>query len=121
MYILFFVYFSSTYPDSIIHCRSEYLQKARPELDDIRYVFVQDTYDSFVENCDNRNYKYKDLVQPDFIAILNCGFIFYDSWNKSIPYLFKFPNTPVIFTEYQRQDAESNLEKVKTLGKQEII
>ena len=100
---------------------SKYLQKARPEFRDIRYVFVKDTYDSFLETHEQENSIYHEFISPNLIAILNCGFIFYDSWNVSIPHLFKFPNVPVIFTEYHEKDAESNLQKVKALGKVIIL
>ena len=110
-------HFSSSYPSKNIGCVSKYLRKARPELIDIRYVFVKDTYDSFLENHEQDSCKHNEFISPDLIAILNCGFIFYDSWNASIPHLFKFPNVPVIFTEYHQKDAESNLQKIKALGK----
>ena len=112
-----FFHFSSSYPSTNIGCVSKYLRKVRPELIDIRYVFERATYDSFLENHEKDNSIYSEFISPDLIAILNCGFIFYDSWNVSIPHLFKFPNVPVIFTEYHEKDAESNLQKVKAFGK----
>ena len=116
-----FFHFSTSYPSTNIGCVSQYLQKARPEFRDIRYVFVKDTYDSFLEKHEQGNSTYNEFISPDLITILNCGFIFYDSWNASIPHLFKFPNIPVIFTEYHEKDAESNLQKVKALGKVIIL
>ena len=117
--ILYF-YLSSSYSSTNIHCISEYLKRSRPDLKDIRYTFVQNTYDNFVESNGQGKNECEDLISPDLIAILNCGFIFYDSWNQSIPYLFKFQNIPVIFTEYHRKDSESNLQKVEALGKNRI-
>ena len=96
---------------------SAYLRKARPDLEDIRYVFVQNTYDGYIEQADNSTYIDKEVKKPDVVAVLNSGFIFYDSWNKTIPYLLRHPNVPLIFTEYQKPDSELNLQKIRSLGK----
>ena len=37
---------------------------------------------------------------------------------KSIPYLLKYPEVPLIFTEYYEEDSKYNLEKVDSLGKE---
>jgi hypothetical protein len=80
-------------------------------------MFVQDTYDAYIEKIENSTNIDKDVQKPDVVAVLNCGFIFYDSWNKTIPYLLRHPNVPLIFTEYQKQDSENNLKKIRSLGK----
>ena len=46
----------------------------------VRYVFVKDTYHGYAAKK-NR----KKFLKPDVVAALNCGFIFYQSWDSSIP------------------------------------
>ena len=83
----------------------------------MRYVFVQDTYDGFAESISNIKLKGNGkFIKPDIVAVLNCGFIFYSSWDKSIPYLLKYPEVPLIFTEYYEEDSKYNLQKVDSLG-----
>ena len=83
----------------------------------MRYVFVQDTYDGYAESISNIMSKGNDkFIKPDIVAVLNCGFIFYSSWDKSIPYLLKYPEVPLIFTEYYEEDSKYNLQKVDSLG-----
>ena len=38
--------------------------------------------------------------KPDLVAAFNCGFIFYQSWDSSIPSMIKYPDVPLVFTEY---------------------
>ena len=95
---------------------SDYVRNTRPNLDDIRYLFVQDSYDGYVENRSNKKSKNSSFIRPDIVAVLNCGFIFYSSWDKSIPYLLKYPEVPLIFTEYYEEDSNLNLQKVDSLG-----
>ena len=96
-------------------CVTNELRKLRPDIDDIRYVLVQDTYDGYVANNSNETPKANsNFVRPDIVAVLNCGFIFYSSWDKSIPYLLKYPEVPLIFTEYYEEDSKYNLEKVRS-------
>ena len=107
----------STYPSADFYCVSNYLRGVRPDLEYIRYIFISSTYEDYAEETvENNNPSWK-FIKPDVVAVLNCGFIFYDSWDKSIPYLLKHPKVPLIFTEYQEQDASSNLTKVKRLCK----
>ena len=107
----------STYPSADFYCVSNYLRGVRPDLEYIRYIFISSTYEDYAEEkVENNNPSWK-FIKPDVVAVLNCGFIFYDSWDKSIPYLLKHPKVPLIFTEYQEQDASSNLTKVKRLCK----
>ena len=107
----------STYPSSDFYCVSNYLRQARPDLEYIRYIFISSTYEDYAEGTVENNNPRWNFIKPDLVAVLNCGFIFYDSWDKSIPYLLKYPDVPLIFTEYQEQDASSNLTKVKRLCK----
>ena len=57
------------------------LSEQRPDLS-IRYSFVKQTYHSYVN-------KRKQFIKPDAVAALNCGFIFYQSWDASIPAMLK--------------------------------
>ena len=43
---------------------------------------------------------------------LNCGFIFYKEWDRSLPSLIKYPNVPLIFTEYYEEDCKLDLQKL---------
>ena len=110
------IFFRSAYPSSDFHCISDYLRLARPEFDDIRYIFVPDTYDGYVEKGLNNNSMNRSFIQPDVVGVLNCGFIFYDSWDKSLPYLLKYPEVPLVFTEYYQHDCELNLQKLDSIG-----
>ena len=85
-------------------------------MEDIRYVFVQDTYDGYIENAVNQNSSDMSCIRPDVVATLNCGFIFYSSWDKSIPSLLKYPEVPLVFTEYYEDDSKLNLQKIDSLG-----
>ena len=90
-------------------------------MDDIRYVFVQDTYEGYVEKSSSKKPESCTFIRPDIVAVLNCGFIFYSSWDKSIPYLLKYPEVPLIFTEYYEEDSKLNLQKVDSLGKNNCV
>lgn len=89
---------------------SEHLKKVRPDLR-IRYSFVHNTYDGYMAVCDHK---------PDVVAALNCGFIFYSSWDPSIPAMIKYPDVPLVFTEYYLEDAVLNLQKVDSLVDDEL-
>ena len=43
---------------------------------------------------------------------LNCGFIFYNEWDRSLPSLIKYPDVPLIFTEYYEEDCKLDLQKL---------
>ena len=117
MHIPIIANFRSPYPSSDFNCVSDYLRASRPDLEDIRYVFVQSSYDAYAERTSNNKFMTTGFIRPDIVAILNCGFIFYSSWDKSIPYLLKYPEVPLIFTEYYEEDSKQNLQKVDALGK----
>ena len=113
-----YFFLRSPYPTSDFNCVSSHLRDSRPDIDDIRYVFIQNTYDGYVENSTNKMLKSNcSFIRPDIVAVLNCGFIFYSSWDKSIPYLLKHPEVPLIFTEYYEEDSKLNLQKVDSLGR----
>ena len=50
--------------------------------------------------------------KPDLVLALNCGFIFYKEWDRSLPSLIKYPNVPLIFTEYYEEDCKLDLQKL---------
>ena len=52
---------------------------------------------------------------PDVVATLNSGFIFYPSWDASIPVMLRRPGVPLVFTEYYQQDCQLDLEKIQDL------
>ena len=85
-------------------------------MEDIRYSFVQDTYDGYSESTNTKKSYNCGFIRPDIVAVLNCGFIFYSSWDKSIPNLLKYPEVPLIFTEYYEEDCKLNLQKIDSLG-----
>ena len=85
-------------------------------MEDIRYLFVQDTYDGYSESTNTKKSYNCGFIRPDIVAVLNCGFIFYSSWDKSIPNLLKYPEVPLIFTEYYEEDCKLNLQKIDSLG-----
>ena len=57
-----------------------------------RYTFVHNTYDGYMLGA--------GASKPDLVAAFNCGFIFYQSWDSSIPPMIKYPDVPLVFTEY---------------------
>ena len=40
--------------------------------------------------------------EPDLLAALNCGFIFYKSWDSSLDCMVRPSGSPLVFTEYYR-------------------
>ena len=70
----------SPYPVSDFKCVTNHLRETRLDFDDMRYVFVQDTYDGYAESISNIMSKGNvKFIKPDIVAVLNCGFIFYSS------------------------------------------
>ena len=92
------------------------MAKARPELD-VRYSFHKATYHAFAAD---KAVKKAGLAKPDVVTALNCGFIFYKTWDASVPAMLKWAGVPLVFTEYYLQDAELNLEKVDDLVEPEL-
>jgi len=62
----------------------------------------------------------KGYQEPDLIAALNCGFIFYKSWDSSLDCMVRSSGAPLVFTEYYREDCQLNLEKLKQHCKKEV-
>lgn len=91
--------------------QSPYLQAVRPDLK-IRYTFVHNTYDGYMDvSC---------KVKPDLVAAFNCGFIFYTSWDPSLPSMIKYADVPLVFTEYYQEDCGLNLQKVDSVVDDEL-
>jgi hypothetical protein len=57
---------------------SESLQLQRPDVT-LRYVFADADYHVFMAThaCNAK--------KPDIVAALNCGFVFYNQWDASLP------------------------------------
>ena len=45
----------------------------------------------------------KHYTEPDLVAALNCGFIFYKSWDSSLDSMLRRSSAPLVFTEYYLQ------------------
>ena len=86
------------------------MKSSRPDLT-IRFSFHKASY---------HDVALRKLPKPDCVSALNCGFIFYRSWDASIPYMLKWPGVPLVFSEYYMQDCEANLEKVDELVQPEL-
>ena len=53
---------------------------------------------------DYKQYSRSKLYQePDLVAALNCGFIFYKSWDSSLDSMLRKSSAPLVFTEYYLQ------------------
>ena len=79
-------------------------------------------------------------TEPDLVAALNCGFIFYNSWDSSLDPMLRRSGAPLVFTEYylqvrppsgqtiqdsfffyiHPQDCQLNLEKVQKNTKKAV-
>ena len=57
---------------------------------------------------------------PDLVTAFNCGFIFYTSWDPSLPSMIKYADVPLVFTEYYHEDCGLNLQKVDSLVDDEL-
>ncbi|XP_059086814.1 uncharacterized protein LOC131883372 [Tigriopus californicus] len=104
------------YPISDFCYTTGHLRTLRPDLT-IRYCFFKATYHDFVNSKAAKKAK---VAWPDAISALNCGFIFYQSWDASIPSMLRSPGVPLIFTEYYLQDCQLNLDKVDDLVEPEL-
>ena len=58
--------------------------------------------------------------KPDLVLALNCGFIFYKEWDASMPSLIKYPDVPLVFTEYYEEDCHLDLQKLDSLVDDEL-
>lgn len=71
--------------------------------------------------ADYRSYsKSKQFKEPDLVAALNCGFIFYTSWDSSLDAMLRPSGAPLVFTEYYLQDCQLNLEKLRKNTKKKV-
>ena len=71
----------------------------------IKFVMVKADYRSYAKS--------KQFREPDLVAALNCGFIFYTSWDSSLDPMLRPSGAPLVFTEYYQQDCQLNLEKLQ--------
>eukprot|EP00094_Tigriopus_californicus_P009383 TCALIF_09048-PA protein Name:"Protein of unknown function" AED:0.16 eAED:0.32 QI:0/0.57/0.37/1/0.85/0.75/8/0/553 len=103
--------------------RWEILAAHLPLLQNLTIVLIgpelrdDSTYHDFVNSKAAKKAK---VAWPDAISALNCGFIFYQSWDASIPSMLRSPGVPLIFTEYYLQDCQLNLDKVDDLVEPEL-
>jgi len=71
--------------------------------------------------CGYQQYaKSKGYLEPDLVAALNCGFIFYTSWDSSLDSMVRKSGAPLVFTEYYQADCQLNLEKLEKNTKKNI-
>jgi len=54
----------------------------------------------------------QSFIKPDLVVALDCGFKFYPSWIPAIKQMLKYPNVPLIFTEFTLADQKDNLDIV---------
>ncbi len=64
----------------------------------MRYVFKRRSYQ---EACGEGK-----VPRADLVVALNCGFVFYESWDASIPLMLSRPGVPLVFTEYYLEDCQ---------------
>ena len=104
----------SPYPSNDFFCTSEYLASSRGNQITARYIFINQPYHNWIEKPDLKSPK------PDVVLALNCGFIFYQEWDASLPSMIKYPNVPLIFTEYYEEDCKLDLQKLDSLVDDEL-
>ena len=78
----------------------------------IKFVMVKADYRSYAKS--------KQFKEPDLVAALNCGFIFYNSWDSSLDPMLRPSGAPLVFTEYYQQDCQLNLEKLQKNTKKKL-
>ena len=108
-----FIYFfllRSPYPLTDFRCISSHLKWARADTKGLqipRYVFISTAYHDFVETHEDNS-----IRKPNLVLALNCGFIFYKEWDATLPSLTKYPNIPLVFTEYYHEDCKYDFNKL---------
>ncbi|XP_023323946.1 putative protein MSS51 homolog, mitochondrial [Eurytemora carolleeae] len=70
----------------------------------VSYHLEHSAYHKFV--------KTKRFSEPNLVAALNCGFIFYQDWDLSLDCLVRRSGAPLVFTEYYEEDCKLNLAKL---------
>ena len=115
-----YFHFRSPYPLTDFRCKSLHLTwaKSSPSSEekpsaagssrDPRYVFISEAYHHFIENPKLS----PSIRKPDLVLALNCGFIFYKDWDASMPFLTKYVDVPLVFTEYYEEDCKHDLGKL---------
>ena len=122
LYIVHMLFhFRSPYPLTDFRCKSLHLtwakslQSGEAEASrNPRYVFISEAYHNFIENPKLS----PSIRKPDLVLALNCGFIFYKDWDPTLPFLTKYVDVPLVFTEYYEEDCKHDLGK---LGKKYIL
>ena len=61
----------------------------------IKFILVKADYKKYANS--------KKYLEPDLVAALNCGFIFYKSWDSSLDSMVRKNGAPLVFTEYYQQ------------------
>ena len=61
----------------------------------IKFILVKADYKKYANS--------KKFLEPDLVAALNCGFIFYKSWDSSLDSMVRKTGAPLVFTEYYQQ------------------
>ena len=79
---------------------------------EIKFILVKDDYKSYARS--------KQYLEPTLVAALNCGFIFYKSWDASLDFMVRKSGAPLVFTEYYLEDCKLNLEKLKKNTKKSV-
>ena len=79
---------------------------------EIKFILVKDDYKSYARS--------KQYLEPTLVAALNCGFIFYKSWDASLDFMVRKTGAPLVFTEYYLEDCKLNLEKLKKNSKKNV-
>lgn len=85
--------------------KSKDVQQDRSKDLTIRYVLFPKFYQDYA--------KLSTFIKPDVVAALDCGFKFYPSWLKALPLMLQEEGVPLIFTEFNQQDTEDNLELIR--------
>ena len=78
----------------------------------VKFILVKDDYRGYSKS--------KSFLEPDLVSALNCGFIFYKSWDSSLDPMLRKSGAPLVFTEYYLQDCQLNLEKLRQNTKKSV-
>ena len=99
-------------------CSTKHLKASKESGVALRYLFVPEVYHDFVDGKLN-GYE-PQILRPDLVLALNCGFIFYKGWEPSLPAMTKYPDVPLIFTEYYEEDCQLDLQKLDSVVDDEL-
>ena len=70
----------------------------------VKFILVKDNYRGYSKS--------KTFLEPDLVSALNCGFIFYQSWDASLDPMLRGSGAPLVFTEYYLQDRANFLPEI---------